>query len=423
MDRVAWRSGSHGPITLGRRMTAYARFRLDRARPVPAHVSRRGKGLGGEEAGRFKLDSRRNRPRGSTLAPSWSSDCRSEIPASTVSATTPSAALVRPVALPAYRRRPWTPHISMDPTTARRLPRPGVLPVLGWRRLVRADTPTERTRSSCSSMGNATPVTGCVPQDARQRLQRWWAALQLLPRTGVIVAVPDVDVIGPDPSTVMPRLSQTIAFMRGQWEFGLAVLQPALGLAGHSWGANATINAAASGDFGAQAYASVAVTRENNYAADYRAPVAAAPTLLVAGMDDWLAAASVNPTSTSVRRRVIRWRLPASITSDGLHGPNSRGVTGSKRIVPPVPGSSLKCSLRFSRGTSLATQPSCPTCSRPQSTGRILSGLNGGRCAAKVIFRTSSSSNLVDRRLAHLGAGGLGTCAVDLAAIRAIHPP
>lgn len=232
---------------------------------------------------------------------------------------------------------------------------------------------------------------GMCPPDTSNDYQRWWAALQLLPRTGVIVAVPDVsDVIGPDPSTVMPRLSQTIAFMRGQWEFSPSV-SPALGLAGHSWGANATINAAASGDFGAQAYASVAVTRENNYAADYRA--LAAPTLLVAGMDDWLAGPLRQPDfdlGPTPRYQVALagidhfgwfaraelWRCDgqqedcpsgAWIISEMLASFFARHLAGDSAVVP-----------------YLLETPVNRT---------DLSGLNGGRCAAKVIFRTSSSSN------------------------------
>jgi hypothetical protein len=232
---------------------------------------------------------------------------------------------------------------------------------------------------------------GMCPEDTSNDYQRWWAALQLLARTGVIVACPDLsDVIGSDPSTALPRLNETIAFMRGAWEFSSSV-SSALGLAGHSWGANAAINAAASGDYGAQAYASIAVTRENNYGADYRA--LSVPTLLIAGMDDLLggplrqpdfdlgptpryqvALAGISHFGWFARTEL--WRCDGSredctsgawIISEMLASFFARHVGGDSAVVP-----------------YLLETPVDRT---------DLSSLDGGPCAAKVIFRTSSSSN------------------------------
>jgi hypothetical protein len=232
---------------------------------------------------------------------------------------------------------------------------------------------------------------GMCPEDTSNDYQRWWAALQLLPRTGVIVAAPDLsDVIGPDPTTVAPRLQQTIDFMRGAWEFSSSV-SPELGLAGHSWGANAAISAAASGTFGARAYASVAVTRENNYGADYRA--LAIPTLLIAGMNDLLGGPlrqsdfDLGPTPRyqvalagmdhfGWFARTELWRCDGSeedcrsgawIISEMLASFFARHLAGDSAVVP-----------------YLLETPVNRT---------DLSNLNGGPCAAKVIFRTSSSSN------------------------------
>lgn len=232
---------------------------------------------------------------------------------------------------------------------------------------------------------------GMCPEDTINDYQRWWAALQLLPRTGVIVAVPDLsDIIGPDPTTVAPRLQEVISFMRGAWEFSSSV-SSVLGLAGHSWGANAAINAATSGAFNVTAYASVAVTRENNYGNDYRA--LSIPTLLIAGMNDLLAGPLNQPTfdlGPLPRYQVallgidhFGWFARAELSRcDG----RSEDCTSGAWIISEMLASFF---ARHLAGDSAVV----PYLLETPVDRTDLSFLNGGPCAAKVIFRTSTSGN------------------------------
>jgi dienelactone hydrolase len=232
---------------------------------------------------------------------------------------------------------------------------------------------------------------GICPPDITNDYQRWWAALFRLATTGVIVAVPDLSgVVSADPTTVVPRLQQTIHFIRNVWENSASV-SSRLGLAGHSWGANAAINAAVSGALDVQAYASVAVTRENNYGNDYRA--LRIPTLLIAGMEDLLGGPlgtqsfDMGPTPryqvalegidhwgwfarTELQRcdgSVQDCRHGAWIVSEMLASFFARHLNGDAAVVP-----------------YLLETPVNRT---------DLSSLNDSPCAAKVIFRTSSAGN------------------------------
>jgi hypothetical protein len=232
---------------------------------------------------------------------------------------------------------------------------------------------------------------GMCPEDTSNDYQRWWAAIQLLPRTGVIVAVPDLsDVIGPDPTTVAPRVEQTIDFIRGAWEHSASV-SPALGLAGHSWGANAAINAAASGTLGARAYASVAVTRENNYGADYRA--LSLPTLLIAGMDDLLA----GPLRESDFDLGPTPRYQVAVSGIDHFGWFARQelshCDGSAQSCPSGAWIVSELLASFFARHLGGDSGVVPYLLETPVNRSDLSSLNGGGCAAKVIFHTSDRPN------------------------------
>ncbi len=232
---------------------------------------------------------------------------------------------------------------------------------------------------------------GMCPEDTSNDYQRWWSALQLLARTGVVVACPDVsDVISADPTTVVQRLQKTIDYMRGAWEYSGSV-SSALGLAGHSWGANAAINAVASGVFNAQAYASVAVTRENNYGNDYRA--LRIPTLLIAGMDDWLAGPlresdfdmGPTPRYQAAVAGIDHWGWFARQELSRCDGQQQTCESGAQ-IISEVLASFFAKHL----GGDDAVVPYLLETPVNRSD---LSRLDDGPCSAKVIFRTSTASN------------------------------
>ena len=241
--------------------------------------------------------------------------------------------------------------------------------------------------------GDRNQDIGICPHDFANDYQKWWAALFRLATTGVIVAVPDVSgVVTSDPTTVIPRLQRTIHFFRELWDDHASVA-PRLGLAGHSWGANAAINAAVSGQFKVDAYASIAVTREpNNYGDDYRA--LRIPSLLIAGMEDLVnpplgtAAFNMGPTPRYqvALTGIDHWGW---FSGDELHwcdGTAQACPHGAWIVSEILPSFFAK---HLNGDDAVVPYLLETPVNRPD-----LSSLNGSACAAKVIYRTSDAGGL-----------------------------
>ena len=239
---------------------------------------------------------------------------------------------------------------------------------------------------------------GICPPDFANDYQHWWAALYRLAATGVIVAVPDLTgVISADPNDVVPRLQQTITYMRHWWDDRESVA-PRLGLAGHSWGANAAINAAVSGQFDVDAYASVAATRETNFGPDYKA--LRIPTLLLHGMDDLTRAPfgrqdfdlGPTPRYQVALAGIDHWDWFARLELRRCAGPGPTCLNGAW-IVSEMLASFF---ARHLNGDD-AVVPWLLETPEPKFPvgGADLSSLNGSACSARVIFRTADGENLL----------------------------
>lgn len=226
------------------------------------------------------------------------------------------------------------------------------------------------------------------PEDTRDDHKRWWSSLHLAARFGLVVACPQLsDVVSADPTSVLPRVTDTIDHLRTQWEHR-DHLSGTLGIGGHSWGGNAAISVAASSDFDVAAYAGIAVTRENNFASDFTRM--STPLLLVAGTEDFLA----GPINASEFRRgpIPRHQLALQgVGHWGWFGPTEIWPCSGDPEHPCASGAQILSEVLatffwhyLATGSSWVVPYLVET-----PVGRSdLSRLNDSACAGQVIYRT-----------------------------------
>lgn len=231
------------------------------------------------------------------------------------------------------------------------------------------------------------------PEDTSDDHKMWWSALHLAARFGIVVACPQLDgVVSADPTSVLPRVTATIDFLRTQWEH-CDSLSDRLGVGGHSWGGNAAISVAASSDFAAAAYAGIAVTRENNFARDFSN--LDVPLLFVAGTDDFLAGPlnAVNFARGPLPRHQVAlqhvghwgWFSRAEIWPC-VGDPDDACVSGAQILSEIL-------ATFYWHYLAAETDAVVPYLLETPVGRSDLSRLNDSDCAAQVIYRTRAGSS------------------------------